>query len=149
MSVDISLDTTEYDVKIVNGLSKIPTFSEFLVDETAKIIEQEMRATVPVKTGTLRDSIGTENFGQSARVSTNSGYGLFVDLPTKPHIIRARNALYLRIPLPDGKIIFRKQVFHTGTKGAFFRRKTLNRSAPKIQQAVQERLDQLFEGIDV
>lgn len=151
MSIDISLDTKNYEVLVHNGLNKIPKFTEFLIDDVATVIEQEMKATVPVKTGALRDSIATEKFGTSARIGTNTGYGLFVDLPTRPHTIRAKGkeaggADFLRFEI-NGQIFFRRKVFHTGTKGSFFRRRTLQRSAPRIEQRIKDKLDTLFSDV--
>jgi len=144
MSVEIDLDTTQYEITIAHTLRTIPELGSDFTLRSALIVKDEMESNVPVKTGKLRRNIVADISGESATVGTNTGYGLFVDLPTRPHIIRARDGGYLRIPLPNGQIIFRKQVFHTGTKGAFFRRATLISSAPKIQESLQQRLNEVF-----
>jgi len=144
MSVEISVDTNEYDLMIGIIQSGTKDMMPFFTQQSALIIQDELEGAVPVKTGKLKRSIRSDIFGDSAKISTNSGYGLFVDLPTKPHIIKARNTPFLRIPLPSGEVIFRRQVFHTGTKGHFFRRKALNASSPRIKEMMQNKLRDVF-----
>lgn len=138
MSVEIDIDLRNYEVLVAHTKAGIPNISPKTVNDVTQIINRTMQNVIPVKTGKLKRSIRSDVIGDTGIVSTNSGYGLFVDEPTKPHIIRAKNTPYLRIPLPDGTIIFRKQVFHTGTKGAFFRRNTLIRSRDRIVERLEQ-----------
>jgi hypothetical protein len=132
MSVHLDINTDDYEVAIRNIGEGLQDFLPELVKESALIYRDEMKATVPVKTGKLKDSIRADIFPLSAEISTNSGYGLFVDEDTKPHIIRAVNARFLRFEI-DGTVFFRKQVFHTGTTGQHFRLKTIKRATPRIE----------------
>jgi hypothetical protein len=59
------------------------------------------------------------NWHQAVSAGTSGpsmAYALFVETGTKPHIIRARNAKYLRF-VQDGAVRYAKQVFHPGTPG--------------------------------
>ena len=142
MSVEIEIDTNEYEILIAHTATGVKDISPVFALATGDVVKNEMERVVPVKTGKLKRSIRLDAIGDGAVVSTNSGYGLFVDQPTKPHIIRAVNAQFLRIPLANGTIIFRKQVFHTGTKGHFFRRKTLQRASTRIKEVIQNKLNE-------
>ena len=125
----IDLDTSDYDVKIDffrNGIRELPGAA---VLGATNIIERNMRDNVPVKTGKLRDSIEKTVFGTQGVVSTTSGYGLFVDENTKPHIIRGKPLLRF---FWKGKWRIRHWVQHPGTTGQQFRRKTLIASQPEI-----------------
>lgn len=145
MSVEIDLDTRQYDITIAHTLRELPELSADFTLRTVFVVKDEMESNVPVKSGKLRRNIIAEASGNSGSVGTNTGYGLFVDLPTRPHVIKAKGAGFLRIPLPNGTIIFRKQVYHTGTKGAFFRKATLISSAPRIKETIQDKLNEVFQ----
>lgn len=56
------------------------------------------------------------------RVESGAKYSIYVHDPTRPHIIRARPGGYLRFQLPPGHVMFRKMVYHPGTKGVPFLR---------------------------
>ena len=68
---------------------------------------------------------------------------MYVDEDTEPHIIRAVNARYLRFEI-DGKVFFRKKVFHTGTTGQHFRLKTIKRSTPRIESMMEQKTRDLL-----
>jgi hypothetical protein len=132
MSVHLDINTDDYEITMRNITEGMQEFLPELVQESALIYRDEMKATVPVKTGKLKASIQADIFPLFAIISTNSGYGLYVDEDTKPHIIRAVRAKYLRFEI-NGKVFFRKQVFHTGTTGQHFRLKTIKRATPRIE----------------
>lgn len=123
MSLRIDLDTSDYDVKMTILRNKIPEFTPRLVMEGAEIIDEEMHNTVPVKTGKLKNSIQKFVEPMSATIQTSSGYGLYVDEDTSPHVIQGNPILRFEV---DGEIIFRRKINHPGTKGQHFRRKTLD-----------------------
>ena len=131
----IDLDTSKYDVQINffrNGIKEFPTAA---VLGATNIIERNMRETVPVKTGKLRDSIEKTVFGTQGVVSTSSGYGLYVDQDTQKHIIRGKPLLRF---FWKGKWRIRHWVQHPGTTGQQFRRKTLINSQPEILSEIAQ-----------
>jgi len=131
MSLKIKLRTDDYDVKIRTVQNTVKNFTPRVILEGSEMIEDEIKNQVPVKTGTLLASIRRDTQPLHAVISTNSGYGLFVDEDTKPHVIEAALGGYLRFVI-NGKVFFRKRVFHTGTKGQQFRRKTLDVVLPRF-----------------
>lgn len=82
---------------------------------------------VPVDTGRLRSSIRNrvDSSGDTVgRISTNVEYAPFVELGTRPHVIRARNAQALKFRW-HGRTIYVKSVHHPGTAAKSFLRRAL------------------------
>ena len=131
----IDLDTSDYDVKINFFRTGLPNLPAKIVQGATYIIEKNMKQAVPVKTGKLRDSIQKSFMGHRGVVETTSGYGLYVDEDTKPHIIRGKPLLAFRW---KGKLWIRHSVQHPGTTGQQFRRRTLIRSQPEIMEEIAE-----------
>jgi Bacteriophage HK97-gp10, putative tail-component len=85
------------------------------------------------RTGNLRASIRFEDRGLwdyravaggvGSRATNRKGaqYALFVEEGTRPHAIEARRAKALRFVM-NGEIIFRRRVWHPGTKATNFMR---------------------------
>lgn len=89
------------------------------------------RRLVRVRTGkllsTIRKNRGFTSRGPYVDVLAGGGgvnYTMYEHDGTRPHIIRARKAKMLRFTV-GGKVTFRKQVFHPGTKGSHFLTKAL------------------------
>lgn len=74
------------------------------------------------RTGKLRRSIRARQLYASATTVTweilaAANYALFVDQPTRPHVIRARNAKTLAFRGRSGDMVFPQSVNHPGTRG--------------------------------
>lgn len=67
--------------------------------------------------------------------TANTPYAIYVTEPTKPHVIRAKAARYLRYMGTGGKVVFRKKVKHPGTKGNDFAVQTMRHYRPVAQSA--------------
>ena len=89
-------------------------------EETANF----MKGLVPVKTGFLRDSISTKITSQGFSVFPTAPYSKFVDQPTKPHRIFPNTARVLRWFGEGGSPVFSAYVFHPGTQGSFYIKRT-------------------------
>lgn len=125
MSVDIYVDTSDYDTKISTVRTAIEEFIPRMIQDGTAIIQQEMANQVPVKTGNLRASISSDISHDESTTGTNTGYGRFVDQPTAPHFIRPTIGKFLHFRI-DGQDVYAREVFHPGTKGAFFIQGTMN-----------------------
>ncbi|MCZ6583052.1 MAG: hypothetical protein O6761_07785 [Thaumarchaeota archaeon] len=139
MSLRIDLDTNDYDVKMRLFRNVLPQFPAEAVKGSTGIIEKNMVQVVPVKTGTLRDSIKKSVSGFQGKVETTAGYGLFVDEDTKRHKIEGNPLLAF---IWRGKITIRASVMHPGTTGQQFRRKTLDNSRQEIVGEIVRVYDQ-------
>jgi len=132
MSLRIDLDTNDYDVKMRLFRNVLPQFPAKAVQGSTNIIERNMVQVVPVKTGTLRDSIKKSVTGMQGKVETTAGYGLYVDEGTKPSPGRYVPAIRKRI----------KTGTHPGTPAQQFRRKTLDNSRQEILGEIVRVYDQ-------
>lgn len=100
------------------------TIAQYL-ERVAVAIETDAKTICPLKTGELKNSIDHEVRGLTARIGTNSGYGLYVELGTNPHVIRATNATVLANK--ETGQVFGPVVHHPGTKAQPFLRPALYR----------------------
>jgi hypothetical protein len=149
LRLDVDVDSSDYELTIINLQNGLPDFLPEIIAESAFILRDVMKEVVPVKTGKLKASIRADILPDSAEISTNSGYGKFVDQNTAPHEIHARGkeaggANFLRFTI-GGKTFFRRMVFHTGTKGQQFRRKTIKRSIPIIEEVMERKTRELLQ----
>ncbi len=131
MSFYVTIDTSDFDNKMSNLVTVLKRMPREILEQGSAVIENDLQRNVPVRTGKLRNSITREVFDTSAVVSTNSGYGRFVNDGTAPHIIYPRNARFLRFEI-QGKVIYAKRVRHPGFTGRKFAEKTIQESMPKI-----------------
>jgi len=124
MSMKIRLNTTDYEIKFRLLRSAVVNFAPRFIVKSTESVAEIMRGIIPVDTGALRDSIRTDIQPLRGEVSTNTGYGLFVDQDTAQHEIRARVGKYLRFEI-DGVVFFRKRVVIPAHKGAKFVEQTI------------------------
>ena len=144
MSVEIDINTTDYDVKITNGLRiNLPKFIPRTILEASHIIADQERIEVPVRIGKLRGSISEYITDTEAIISTNSGYGAPVDLGHRAFVLRARLANYLRFEI-DGKVFFRKKVNIPARAGVHFRKRTLENASGRIVEMISRVYNDLF-----
>lgn len=69
--------------------------------------------------------------GAEGELINRARHAPYVIYPTRPHIIRARRARALRFSA-GGAVLYRRQVFHPGTKGNPVAMRTLRRIAPAL-----------------
>lgn len=93
--------------------------------------ESTAKQLAPVQTGNLRSSIGSrfKNSGLTGIVEATAAHAAYVEFNTRPHIIRAKRAKYLRFK-KGGSIHFRKSVKHPGTTAQPFMRPALDAERP-------------------
>lgn len=96
-------------------------------------IANQARADVPVRTGNLGRTIGElpqtyTPFHVSGGVEATADYAAPVHEGSRPHVIRARRAEYLHFWW-HGREMFRKSVFHPGSRARPFLRNAGERVA--------------------
>lgn len=124
----------------IDKVSGRPLLRTIQLDATANA-----KRAVPVKTGNLRRTIRpgglTETF---TIVKATAGYAAYVELGTRPHVIRPKNGKVLAWPAKGsarlsgstkrgGSRIFARVVHHPGTKPQPF-------LVPGAQQAIEDNL---------
>ena len=99
--------------------------------------ESQAKQRAPVQTGNLRSSIGSRftNNGLTGIVEATAAHAAFVEFNTRPHIIRAKRAKYLRFK-KGGQVHFRKSVKHPGTTAQPFMRPALDAERPFFIQEI-------------
>lgn len=102
-----------------------PHLSRFM-DQLADDIAGDARRLAPIDTGHLAATIRVHREPRHARrIHAHAPYAAWVELGTRPHIIRIRRARFLRWVQVDGRVRFAKQVYHPGTPSQPFLRPAL------------------------
>jgi hypothetical protein len=107
--------------------------------EGSRLVEEQMRFFVPIRTGFLRESITTYMTGDGFAVYPSAPYAPFVEKGVGPHTIFPVRVRVLRFEMPMGAVIFARHVKHPGFPGRFFVKRTA--------EAVRERLTELMRQI--
>ena len=87
--------------------------------ESANFLLTEMEVRVPVDTGELRESLGVRVEPKRVLVGPSAKHAPYVEFGTGPHVIKAKSGKALAFKV-NGRIIYRKQVHHPGTKAQPF-----------------------------
>ena len=92
-------------------------------------IQRDIRAEAPHRTGALQRSVLVENMGDSAAVSANEKYAIYVEKGTDPHVIVPvkKKALFWK-----GALHPVAMVNHPGTKANPFFKRGLDKAQPYI-----------------
>ncbi|EGP4894215.1 HK97 gp10 family phage protein [Enterococcus faecium] len=111
------------------------------IEQRAKECQRIMKDTINEDTGALRDSVEIEKKSDGSylvgvnerklvldkRNKRHENYVAYYYYGTKPHVIRAKKGKMLRFRGKDGKIHYKKQVHHPGTKPHNFIQQTLDK----------------------
>ena len=144
------IDFSEYRTLVGRSLDTI----ERAMDRAVEYAAQE-GAEYARRVGQYQDRTGRLRSGIVAQFINNSGrsvtweilspapYSVFVENPTRPHVIRPRRAKALRFEV-GGQVVFAAKVMHPGTKGYPFlgpgyqqAERTLWRELEKLPIALQ------------
>jgi hypothetical protein len=89
--------------------------AESYVDDTLDCVAEGK--AFKSRTGQLEQSIGWRPAGMGlSEVYANAAYAPFVEHGTAPHVILPRHRKALKIPVPSGGYILRRQVNHPGSR---------------------------------
>ena len=108
----------------------------------AKIISDEAKQNAPVDSGNLKNSFRLSTNRKKGEVSASvkagnkkAFYYKFVEFGTQPHLIKVKDAAYLKFIAKDGTKVKTKQVHHTGAIEKPFMRPALDK---KTSEAIVE-----------
>lgn len=137
----ISVRVEEPDLKIV--AERLSEAIEGLIERAAEYAEEEMRRRAPERTGRLKRSIRRRvNLARlEAEVGPTVPYAIYVELGTRPHIIRPVRASALRFEV-EGQIVFAKLVRHPGTRPQPF----IWETAEAVEREVERLWSQSWRG---
>ena len=121
MSLSITIEKTDFGTIT----RRLEDAIRNLIERTTDLAEEEMKRRAPVRKGRLRGSIRkrVDLVNLEAEVGLGVEYAIFVELGTRPHIIRPIRAQALRFEV-GGEIVFAKLVRHPGTRPQPFVRET-------------------------
>lgn len=91
------------------------------------------------RTGNLQQSILWQSSGLSGKVYANKKYAPFVELGTRPRIIRPRRAKALAFTV-EGKLLFASEVKHPGSRPYPFMFADLQRRKREIARVFREEI---------
>lgn len=119
-----SVDLSEYRTLVGRSLDVVEQSLDRAVEYAAIEGAEYARAVGQYqdRTGRLRSGITAHFISSSGRsvtweILSPMGYSTFVENPTRPHEIRARNARSLAFKGRDGRMVYRQSVQHPGTRG--------------------------------
>ncbi|ANC77178.1 hypothetical protein ABE65_010340 [Fictibacillus phosphorivorans] len=109
-----------------------------IVKDTALKIQANAKQRTPVKSGTLKRSIGIDLAPDemSAEIGTNEEYAPHVEFGTAPRTISTKDSS----TLSDGKQIYGKEVKHPGTKAQPFLFPAYEQEIPEYKSKLAEAL---------
>ena len=112
----------------------------YFLYELAGYAEQEMIRQAPQRTGKLRRSIRKRvNMARlEAEVGPDVEYAVWVEMGTRPHVIRPVRARALRFEA-GGEIVFARLVRHPGTKPNPFMRRTADETRRQVPRLWREK----------
>jgi hypothetical protein len=114
-----------------------------IIEEAAEYASKQMFVNAPYKTGFLRQNIRTQINPNEATIKSLASYTLFVELGTRPHLIRPVNASVLAFQSgTSGNMVFTKLVHHPGTKPNPFVAKTAMETRDEAGNIAKRVLDE-------
>ncbi len=121
----------DYEINKKTDVSKI-------VKDTAMKIQANAKQKTPVKSGTLKRSIGVDlsTDEMSAEIGTSLEYAAHVEFGTAPRTI----SVYEANVLSDGKQFFGKEVKHPGSKSQPFLFPAYEQEIPEYKSKLAEAL---------
>jgi hypothetical protein len=122
-----------------------PIIQNAVVAAQAILAQFTNASTVPVKTGYLVQNWGFDIGNLQARWYPRASYAPYVELGTRPHIIKAVNARVLA-NVETGQV-FGPVVHHPGTKPNAFMERILAASQPSITDLFQQAMEKITAAI--
>lgn len=100
-----------------------------VVRETAEAVVANAVAMAPKRTGAMADSITIRYINPTtAEVGPASLYSLYVEMGTKPHVIKPKSPGGVLVFKVGGKTVYARSVNHPGTKPQPFMRPALEQA---------------------
>lgn len=116
----VDITNLVHDLSEISELSSAQITENILNDFGQRIVE-EAKVLVPVKSGTLKESISYQVNGPELEVDASAEYADFVEFgtasrgeyPGKPYPITPKKGKYLKFTI-NGRTVYSKKVMHPG-----------------------------------
>jgi hypothetical protein len=136
-------------IDVKNNVPDLASDEESRVEEGLKEIADHayvtLLANTPVKTGNLRSSFQKSVSGLTASIRSTASYVMAVERGTRPHIILPRTARVLHFFIGKQEV-FAKSVYHPGSRGRFFIRRTKETVIADIPKIMARYLGNIGKG---
>ena len=145
--IDLEVDTSVFDRRWPNFTRLLTNLPGYLVEDTAGIVEQEMKIAIPKGgTGRLENSVESHINGNQATVTTNTGYGMAVDKGRRGLDIYPVNGRALRF-FYNGRMIFAKESHPGPSKPSNFKQTTILIAGKRAFEQMQDRVKREMASI--
>jgi len=146
-AVGVHFDTSEVrhlQLDLASAPAEVQRKAPLAVKKTLFATEASAKVGAPVDTGYLEGSISTDidGDGLGGVVGPTANYGDDVEYGTGPHIIRPRDAQFLRFSI-GGHLVFAHEVHHPGTAPQPYLGPAADKHFPQLEDA----LGDIGEGI--
>lgn len=143
-ALEIQIDDSDWIQKSDIIVSELPNVKNQFLDEGSIVLQGHFIIEMPKRTGKMAATTSREVNENEAVISTTTGYGLFVDEDTQPHVIEPVHANVLAFEI-DGTTVFAKRVNHPGTIGQHFRERTIEAAADDLIEVFRRIIGYLFD----
>lgn len=110
------------------------------LDDTAHKVERQAKELVPIDTGALRASIGTDGGGLDYSITANTDYARHIEYGTRPHMIYGNPYL-----IWDGQINGPvKSVIHPGNRAYKYMETACDTQTEGIDNRIAEAIDRVL-----
>lgn len=148
--MNVSFETSKFTAWIKGATEKLESHARGALDRSARATAVFAKSSDLYQSHTynLRKSIRPELLtGYRARVvagGSSAPYAFFVENGTRAHPIVARRAKVLRF-VQNGDTVFRRRVFHPGTKPRPFMQTARDLAVPLFESLVREAITDSFK----
>ena len=140
----LEIDDSEWQRATEIIISDLPNAKAQFLEEGSIILQGHFIIEMPKRSGRMAATTSREVDENEAIIGTTTGYGLFVDEDTAPHVIEPVHGNVLVFEI-DGQTVFAKRVLHPGTTGQHFRDKTIEAAKDDLIDAFRRIIGYLFE----
>ena len=110
------------------------------LDDTAHKVERQAKELVPIDTGALRSSIGTDGGGLDYSITANTDYAVYIEDGTRPHVITGNPYLVW-----DGQMYGPvKSVNHPGNRAYKYMETACDTQTEGIDDRIAEAIDRVL-----
>jgi hypothetical protein len=142
--VEFEIDDSDWLQKSDILVSSLPDVKGQFLDEGSIVLQGHFIIEMPKRTGRMASTTSRDVGDNEAVIGTTTGYGLFVDQDTQPHIIEPVFAAVLAFEV-DGVTRFARRVQHPGTTGQHFRDRTIVAAKSDLVEVFKRVIGYLFD----
>ena len=135
------LDINSLRSQSASLISQIQQITQEELKKAAEQAKENVAATTAFKGDVLKKQVKIHQAGQyEFQIYMDSKIAAYMNDGTKPHEIRARRVRFLKF-IQAGKFIYRKRVYHPGTKATHFFDEACQAAFGELAERLTDRLN--------